>query len=419
MRSYRNKKDEVITVGKEHLETAVEIKKLLQKDSPSNRCSWAKHRQLMIKEGYLDSENSESYRQMIKVHQKSIGELPTAEIRADEIMTGKIESYKELVGELTWEKRENQQYLKEINKGKRNIIDGTLFIKEVNDSINNVLSKVDWNHVLKHTYSPASDLSKTRMVALITDWHIGADVDVESNRYNFEVARQRINDYTEKLLSIANDRKVERIDVVFMGDMIEGSFMRSGQSYGIEFPTSEQMARGGQLLIEMLAKISKNHFVTYRGFNGNHDRMNQSDKNGNIDGDSAMVVVNKIVEVFIEASQIESLMYCDTHHYNAKLIDINGVNIKMVHGDLEKKADSGKINDHSSRDGIIYDIIAYGHLHHFSCLEVGVNKFELRVGSIKGADEYTEKLGLGSAPSQAVIIVSEDGEIDIKRIGLT
>lgn len=418
MRSYKNRKGEVITVDQEHLDVAVEIKKLLQKDSPSNRCSWAKHKKMMIEEGFDDSENSEAYRQMIKHYQKTIGELPTAETYADKVVTSKLESYKELVGEVMWEKRENQKYLREINKGKREIVDGSLFIEEVTKTIQNVLSNARFEEVLNHTFSPIKNHNNTRIVALITDWHIGADVDVEDNRYNYEIAVQRINEYTERLIAIATERKVYRIDVVYMGDMVEGSFMRAGQAYGIEFPVAEQMARGGQLLIDMLLKLSQSFFTVYRGFNGNHDRMNQSDKNGNIDGDSAMVVVNKIVKVFIDASKIQNLMYVDTHHYHAKLIDVNGVNIKLVHGDMEKKADAGKIHNHSSRDGIIYHIIVYGHFHHYACYEVGINKFELRVGSTKGSDDYSEKLGLGSAPSQAVIIIGEDGDIDIKRIGL-
>jgi hypothetical protein len=49
-------------------------------------------------------------------------------------------------------------------------------------------------------------------------------------------------------------------------------------------------------------------------------------------------------------------------------------------------------------------------------LEIGIDRFEVRVGSIKGSDDYSEKLGLGSAPSQAVILISNSGEINVKRI---
>lgn len=417
MRSYRNKNGEIIEVSKEHLDTAVEIKLLLQKDSPRNQCSWAKHKKMMAQEGFDDSENSESYRQMIKHYQKSIGELPTAETFADKVVTSKLESYKELVGEMTWHKRENQKYLKEINKGKRNIIDGSLFIQEVTTEIRNVLSQVKWEEIISHTFSPIPKHENTRMILCLTDWHIGAKVDVEGNTYNYEVARQRIHDAVDQAIAIATERKVYRIDVVYMGDILEHAYMRNSQAYHAEFPVSRQMALGGRLMIEVLVKLSKTFFTTYRGFAGNHDRMN-GDKNGNIDGDTGMVVVNEMVQLFVETADIDNLMYVDTHHFHARIIDVNGRNFKFVHGDLEKRADHGKIHDHSSRDDIKYDAIVYGHFHHFFVLEVGVDRFEIRVGSTKGSDDYSEKLGVGSAPSQAVILVSDNGEIEVKRLRL-
>lgn len=415
MRSYTNKKDELVTVSKEHLETAVQLKQKLQKDSPSNRCSWVKHRQLMRKEGFEDSENSENYRKMIQNYQKSIGELPSAEAYAEKIVSNKLESYKELVGELMWEKRENQKYLRQINKGKREIVDGSLFIEEVKSEIQNVLSDVNWKEIVNHEFTPITKHSGTRMVLCLTDWHIGALVDVEGNRYNLDIAKRRIDSVVEQALQIAHERKVYRIDVIYMGDILEHAYMRDSQAYHAEFPVSRQMALGGRLIINALYKLSRKFFVTYRGFAGNHDRMNK-DKNGNIDGDTGMVVVNEIVQVFIENANIENLQYAECHHYNAKLINVNGKNFRFEHGDLLKKLDTGKLADRSSVDNIHYDAIVYGHFHHYMVLEIGVNKFEIRIGSTKGSDDYSEKLGLGSAPSQGVILVSPTGEIEAKRV---
>ncbi|PEA25924.1 hypothetical protein CON44_18475 [Bacillus cereus] len=419
MFSYVNRKGEVVTVSKEHLDTAVELKLLLQKDSKNNRCQWAKHRKMMIKEGFDDSENSEAYRQMVKYYQKKIGKLPTAETYADKVVTSKLESYKELVGELTWEQRKNQKYLRDINKGKRQIIDGSLFIEETKLEIRNALKDAKWIEELRenHDYSPTTIGGKDRMILLLTDFHIGALVDVEGNKYNYDIAKRRINDTVSEAIRIARSRNVNRIDVVYMGDIIEHGYMRDAQAYHAEFPVTRQMTLAGRLLIDVVYKLSRHFFTTFRAFAGNHDRFNK-DKNGNIDGDTAIVVVNEMVKLFVEQVNIENLMYVDCHDYSAKLINVNGRNFKFVHGDNEKKSDTGKLHSHSSRDGIIYDVIAYGHFHHFMLLEIGVNKFEVRVGSTKGSDDYSERLGVGSAPSQAVILVNQDGKIDVRRIGL-
>jgi predicted phosphodiesterase len=415
--SYTNKKGEIITVSKEHLDTAVEIKLLLQKDSPSNRCSWAKHKQLMMKEGFHDSENSENYRKLVADYQKSLGKLPSAETYSDKVVTSKLESYKELVGEIRWEKIENQKYLRKINRGKKEITERALFIEEIKSEIYNVLSQVKWEEIMNHVFTPIKDHGKTRMILLFTDWHIGALVDVEDNKYNYDIAKDRIQQAVDQALQYAYDNKVYRIDVVFMGDAVEHAYMRDAQAYTAEFPVSKQMTLAGRLMIDALYQLSRKHFVTYRAFAGNHDRFNK-DKNGNIDGDNAVVVMNEMVQLFIEQAKIENLMYVECHNYHARLVNVNGKNFKFVHGDFEKKNDTGKLASHSLNDKIHYDAIIYGHFHHFKVVEVGLDKLEISVGSTKGSDDYSEKLGVGSAPSQAIILVKENGDIDVKRLRL-
>lgn len=418
MRSYTNKKGQLIHVSKEHLDTAVAFKEKMQRDN-NNRCSWVKHRQLMIKVGFTDAENSENYRQMIKAHQKAMGKLPSASKHADMVVEAKIEAYRELVGEVAWEKHENRKYLRQINKGKREIVDGSLFIKAVQESIQNVLSTINFKKVLKsHNFSPIVNHDNTRMILVITDWHIGAVVNVEGNSFNYKIAQERINQLLDEVTAIAVQRKVYRIDIVYTGDILEHAYMRNSQAYSAEFPVAEQMVKGGRLITSLLFRLSQQFFITYRGFAGNHDRLN-GDKNGNIHGDTGMVVINEIVKTFVEASEIQNMMYCDTLPYSAELLNVNGKNFKFVHGDHEKKNDDKKIKNHSANDGVIYDAIIYGHFHHYMALEVGIDKWEIRVGSLKGSDDYSETLGLGSAPSQAVILVSEDGKIEPIRIGLS
>ncbi|MFJ8247316.1 hypothetical protein [Peribacillus asahii] len=380
------------------------------------KCSWAKHKKLMEKEGFYDSENSESYRQMIKFYQKSIGELPSAPKYAEMVSESQLESIKEMVGELAWEKREIQHETKKLGKTRREIIDGSLFINEVTIAIKNVLSDINFEEIMNHTFSPVSRYGKDRMILCLTDWHIGSMVDVEDNQYNYSIAKRRIYDVVDQAINIAREQRVSRIDVVYCGDILEHAYMRDSQAYHAEFPVSRQMALAGRLMIDVLYKLSRNFHVTYRGFAGNHDRFNGKDKNGNIDGDTGMVIVNEMVQLYIENAGIENLVFSECHSYNAKLINVNGKNFKFVHGDFEKKADTGKLADHSFNDKIQYDVIVYGHFHHYMVLEVGLDRLEVRVGSTKGSDDYSEKLGVGSAPSQAVILVDEHGEIDVRRL---
>jgi DNA repair exonuclease SbcCD nuclease subunit len=90
--------------------------------------------------------------------------------------------------------------------------------------------------------------------------------------------------------------------------------------------------------------------------------------------------------------------------------------MKFVHGDNEKG--NRILASHSALDGVVYNLVAMGHLHHFSVTEVGLNQFEAYFGSLMGMNNYGKKGKFGSTASQGVIIVDEYGEMDIKRVGL-
>lgn len=417
MHSYTAKDGTEIQVSTEHLDVAVAIKLELQKASPSRRCSWKEHKKLMEKEGFDDSDTSENYRAMVNRYQIKTGQMPSLEKHVDMIATKKLESINELVGEIATEKRDNQIILRQLNKVKRQIIDGNLYTKSIIEGIQSILADYDWSAIGNTNIKPIKVKDGAVAIALVSDWHIGAIVEREDNVFNFSVAKNRVRQYIDKLKQHCEINKIKRIKVVFMGDLIEGLYMRAGQGYDVEFHTSEQIVKASELMLEMLVELSHDYVVEYMAFAGNHDRINQMDKSNNVHGDSAIVLSNEIVKTYIDSSNNPNLSFVETDCYSA-VVSVNGVNAKFVHGDLEKKKDKSKIHEHSSNDNIKYDIIAYGHFHHHYLMEVGINRFELRVGSIKGVDHYADRFGLGSAPSQAVITVAKNGEIDIKRIGL-
>ncbi|MEH7209914.1 hypothetical protein V7094_27505 [Priestia megaterium] len=415
MRSYTNKKGSVVEVTDLHLDTAVRIKQELQKASPSMKCSWAQHKKMMEQEGFRDSENSEGYRQLIKNYQRSIGELPSLPTYAEMVTGSQIESIKEAVGEMAFQKREVQNEARKLGKIKRDVVDKTLLIDEITIAIKNVLSNMNFKEILNHHFSPVPNYGNTRLVAVISDWHIGAEVDIEGNQFNLNIAVRRISDYMNQIYAMAKLRKVYRIDVVFCGDAVENPYMRTNQAHSTEFALGEQIAICGELIIDMLLKLSKHFFVTYRGFAGNHDRLIPN-KNEVIHGDTALVPINRMIKKVIEASRIENLQYHECKEYSATLLDVNGRNFYFEHGDRLKKADEGKIHDKSSKDNVTYHVFCYGHLHHYFIKEIAVDRFEVRCGSIKGSDDFSETIGVGSAPSQLAFIVTDVGDIETYRI---
>ncbi|NUJ17390.1 hypothetical protein FKN04_12445 [Bacillus glycinifermentans] len=408
MRSYTNKDGELITVSEEHLSTAVRIKKELQNASPSRRASWNQLVKLMEKEGFYDAENSESYRCMIKAYQKSIGELPDVQKHADMIAAGKLESIKELVGEMAYEKRENQKYLTQINKGKRELIDFGIIAEQIGIAF----KSYDFASLkLENTPLPSSN---KKMIVGLSDLHIGALVDTSINKYNFNIALQRLSVYASIIIREAKINNITDLHIVNLGDVIEHSSMRFNQGYKVEFPFSDQIVQASDLIIKFLMFLSKEGFnITYAGIAGNHDRITDKDKN--IDGDHVVKPINYAIKSFIHNSGIKNISFDEADDYEYSL-GINGKNIKFVHGDLDSLKDE-ILAKHSNNDGVLYDMIVMGHYHSFRDIEVGLDKRIVVFGSLKGSDDYSKnKLRKLSSPSQGIIIIDKNGDVEVKRI---
>lgn len=409
MRSYTDKEGLMIEVTEEHLETAVAIKKELQKASPSHKCSWNLHKKCMEKEGFDDSCSTESYRQMIKSYQKSIGELPEVKKYAEMVSTSKLESIRELVGDLNYTKREVQVLNSAINKGKKELIDFAI----IADEIGNAFKSHDFTELKLAPRIPALSNEK-KMIIGLSDLHIGALVNTEMNTFNYNTAIARMSVYASRIIAEASDNDITDLYVMNLGDVIEHSTMRYSQAYSAEFPFSEQIVRASDLIIKFLMFLAKENFnITYAGIAGNHDRITDKDKN--IDGDHAVRPINYAIKSFIENAQVKNIHYEQAKDYGHN-IELNTRNFKFVHGDLDSLKDDGLVARHSSMDGIDYDMVVMGHFHHFREMEIGFDKRIVSFGSLKGADDYGEKIRKVSMASQGIIIVDENGNIDVKRI---
>jgi predicted phosphodiesterase len=414
MRSYTNRQGELITVSEEHLNIAVLIKKELQKKSPSLRCSWREHKLCMEKEGFFDSDTNEQYRCMIKDYQKQLGELPEAPKYAEMVSDGKLQSIKDMVGELAYTKREAQHAFRNLNRMKNDIIDFTLVAEQIGIAFRNH----DWSD-LKFEHSPIIKNGK-KMIVCLSDLHIGALVDSDINKFNLKVAKSRMQEYLNKVIDEIKRNEISDVYLVNLGDSIEHPYMHN-LAYNSEFVFTEQVAHASDLIIKFMiglaCKDGGNAKVTVAGIAGNHDRLD-SDKKKNLDGDHAVKGINKAITSYIENAKPEGITYEQAKEYEHS-VKLNGKDIKFVHGDLDSNNDQNLLAKHSSLDGVNYSLILMGHYHHFWVKEHGINKTVAGFGSLKGADGHGEKTRRVSAPSQGIVIIDEDGNFDIKRIGLT
>lgn len=380
--------------------------------SPTRRCSWIKHRQMMQTEGFDDSDSNENYRCLIKHYQKTIGRLPSAPKHADMVANGKLEAIKNEIGQMNSIKLSLQEQATRVRKLIRETNKDAMLIEEIGAAIR------DTNFVKAENPVVLPDLTHdtdNALIVCLSDIHYGAHVDIPENYYDPEVAKLLLKQYAQKVIAMIEKEHVYRVDIVNLGDIVEHAYMRNQNLYDSEQTLSEQIVNVTRLIIEFIQDI-RNHveMVTYRGIAGNHDRM-QGDKNSNLNSDHAVNISNQIIKMWIELSGSD-VEFIDSDSYFTD-INVQGWKFAFVHGDrnnLNKKTTLAELGEQYDRH---YDAVLGGHLHRFSMLEVGDNRFQATFGSIKGMDEYSKKISAKSSRSQGVVLVNQN-EFEIRKVKL-
>ena len=406
MSRYKNKKDEIIEVSDEHIETAIRIKLELQHSSPSLRCNWNQHKKLMEQEGFFDSENGEGYRLLIKNEQKKRGILPESTKYVELLTDKKLESLESLIGENFVAKRDARHVINQLNKIKRDLTDNMLVVKDLKAQI----PTIDFTPLKTPQKVLTGDESYEGLIAL-SDIHIGQLI----GDLGFKTAQKRLEYFTQESLKKAKAFGIKKVKVVNLGDSIEHVYMHSTtQSFEAEFPMAEQVTKAIQVTYKFLHDLSQELDVTYIGtIAGNHDRLN-GNKKENVTGDSVALIIQEMLKGMIEASGNPNLSIDETN-YDMELIQttIKGKHIAMVHGDLLRGSDDDKLRKYSSIIGEQVNILLSGHVHRFSVSSENYNRMIVTSSCLMGSNSYAKGLGYYSSAGQTFIAISETDTVPL------
>lgn len=405
MRGYTNKDGLRIEVSQEHLNVAVGLYEELRKLSSSGKISWAKHRQMMISEGFDDSDKNESYRQMIKVERKAQGLLPDVKTYASMLSENQTEAMRAEIGELSVATQEMRDEAARWRMIKRTISRDVIVV----DTIKNGLENITFAPRELPEFEPLAKNGDTMLVSL-NDIHYGYD---DPLYYTPKQTEEIINEYCDKVINMGKKEGIGKVIVANMGDAIEG-VLRNQSLVDSNMSSVQQMIEVSEIIIGFLEKLSKYFIVEYLGLAGNHERLVPNYKDA-IDGESYVPINIGLVTKHFEDSNRVSVIDTDSIYHH--ILNVNGYNIFLCHGDRHKVKDETLLYKLSVNHETIIDIVIAGHFHTFEISEIGERKFLIITGSIKGPDGFSEKINVRSGRSQVAIIFKED-EFDIRQIFL-
>ncbi len=314
-------------------------------------------------------------------------------------------------------KKEQEEILREIKKEKIKLRDertesnrGIRIEARVEDKLD-YFEKIIANQG-KVDYEPLKpaerELIKTKsdndLVIMLSDLHIGQTFASAWGRYNLEVAKDRMNQYLNKIIEIKDRHNSENCFVTLQGDMISNSIHKTIAITNRE-NVIEQVISASEMITAFLAELSKIfNNVTVASVVGNHSRI---DKKEDALKDERL---DTLIEWYAKSKleNFENIEFIDPYDNTFNCFVVRNKHYFIVHGDYDK-FDMAGVAKLSMMAGYFPYCILFGHRHFPATTEVNGIKL-VQSGSFPGAgDDHTIELRLNGKPSQTVLVCNEDG----------
>lgn len=248
-------------------------------------------------------------------------------------------------------------------------------------------------------------VSDNDILTILSDLHIGQCFQSMWGEYNSDIAKKRLNQLLNEIISIQKVHDSENCYVSLQGDMISGNIHKTIQVANRE-NVIEQIKLTTELVSSFcyeLTKVFKNVYVS--SVAGNHSRMDRKDES--LHDERLDDIITWGVELSLR--HIENFHVLKRNYDNGIAeINIRGKSYIAVHGDFDKYSKSG-VSNLCMHLGFIPYAITYGHLH--TCAIDDTNGVKMiRGGSLAGSgDDYTIEKRLSGKPSQMVCVCNKKG----------
>ncbi len=249
--------------------------------------------------------------------------------------------------------------------------------------------------------------SDNDMLIILSDFHIGQCFDSLWGEYNSDIARKRLNQLLNTIISIQKTHNSEKCYVSLQGDMISGNIHKT-----IQVTNRENVIKQVKIATELissfcyeLTKIFKN--VLLSSVCGNHSRIDKKEES----------IHDERLDDLITWGTGLSLQHIDNFHILNRNMDsgIADINIRgktyiSVHGDFDGFNKTSVSNLCMYLQFIPYAIL-FGHMHTCAVDEVNGIKM-IRGGSLAGSgDSYTIEKRLSGKASQMICICNNKGVV--------
>lgn len=342
----------------------------------------------------LDQNYTESrYRKMYSAYTKgkadAVKEEEIPEI--SEYMQQKIELQKERI-KISDERVQTNAYIRQLAREET--------IKEIASKCAQEMNSKKLLEAPKELYISG----KNAAILQLSDIHYGLVVDNYWNKYNPDIAKNKISQLRDKVIQYCEFNDVSDLYITELGDAIAGRIHETIK-YQSRFDVITQIMQISEIIAEMITDLSKHFKIHYYCCLDNHSRL-EPNKKAALDLES----LARIIPWYLK-ERVGAFIEINDNKYGEDIITFKckGFNIAGCHGDKDSPI---KVVDNLSmmtREN--FDMVLTAHLHHFSADE----KNQILVisnPSILSTDDYSKNLRLSSKSAQNLIIVSDENVME-------
>lgn len=233
---------------------------------------------------------------------------------------------------------------------------------------------------------------------LISDTHIGLDVDNQVNFFNKEVAKERLSELVSKTISLCNANGVSDLNVCLNGDLVSGIINVSARVEQEE-DIITQIVSASEMISCVISELANRFNVAVYCTYGNHSRV-FADKKQGLPRENFERMMFEYIKL-----KLPTVKIIDSKGADYLTFKINDKLAVLTHGDKDTVANCK--NHFVNILGVKPDYVLLGHVHHHQVKNDNNTKIIVN-GSLIGADSYAVGLRLTTKPSQTLIIHGED-----------
>lgn len=251
----------------------------------------------------------------------------------------------------------------------------------------------------------------------ISDLHLNEEINLPSNKYNFQIASARLKEYVRKAKQYFLINGVTDVVVAMTGDILN-----SDRRFDEMLTNATNRAKATFVAVDILQQVlrdmNEEFNLTVVSITGNESRIDKD-----VGWETAMAqnnfdfVCHNMLSYLFAGKDGVRFVECETHPLE-RVIEVSNSNVLLIHGhngiatNPEKKI-QGKIMHYNSQ-GVNIDYTIMGHVH-----SAQVGDMYARSSGLPGSNSYSHNaLNLTGRASQNIYIFHDNKSHDCIKIDL-